>query len=471
MSDRSLKRRAPSSAGEYAHTNKKGKTNAVEAAILVPAVANPVSASAHVDMTLTPATSENSVDITDLDSSSSSDDDDDDDEDTIEEKADETPKLSKGGKPLIGTLFEPFEYRIKLPPPNDAWGTVPYPDEKLGPLPHQGQPSARSSNAGTIPPLWEDRGQKYQVGRYIDKEDGEVIDQEDYLVTKLMNMRKTSRKDPTPRRLPVIYTYPNGKPKDWNNKQSIKCMNDRKRTAVERNACEPPWMDLEREYFAGLCIEYPNASIKEYAERLNWRFKGDFMSKTAFFEWCPTANRKLHEHHPGRTLESVVHEYRTYKHLYDQGIAPQPRREASDKRGLKKKDNKKVKTDLEKLIAKFGPPSGKARDEPEAKAARKARVTCRKMKSAPIILDSDNEAEYDEHWPEAAKEAEAPPQPKLSELEEEALELVGYYNPEEVSGTVPRIPWNHSSESSVSRSPQESSQRDSGSKSSSIPPQ
>lgn len=74
--------------------------------------------------------------------------------DTTKEEVEETPKLSKGGKPLVGTLFEPFEHGIELPPPNDAWGTVPYPCEKTGPQPHSDQPPARSSNAETIPLIW-----------------------------------------------------------------------------------------------------------------------------------------------------------------------------------------------------------------------------------------------------------------------------------------------------------------------------
>lgn len=206
---------------------------------------------------------------------------------------------------------------------NPAWGRKPMPGQD-GPQPHPDQPSARTSNAQTNPPLWEDRGFRIKKGsRYVTSfRRGEkhpegiptLLDQTQNLVVKLIDMRPKSKKDSTPRRLPELYCYANGLPKDWDDRQAIKAINDRRQQAIDRITMDAPWSLFERKYLLSLLLEFPDASILELTERFNWRFNGDFANSTAF-EWNYVST--------GRTIESVRHEYLTYKHKYDQGILPQ----------------------------------------------------------------------------------------------------------------------------------------------------
>jgi hypothetical protein len=241
-------------------------------------------------------------------------------------------KNGKGRQPPIETLFE--RYTLKpdpLPKFNQAWGTTPMPGPD-GPKSYPDQPPARTSNAQTIPPLWEDRKFRFQKGARFVKtfrrgeqipEDAPAnLDQQDNLILRLIDMRPKSRKDPTPRRMPTYYMYQNGQPKNWNNRQVVKALNDRRQQAIDRITMDPPWTDFEREYLADILIDYPNASIKEITERFNWRFKGQDFAKPTAFVWDYLS--------VGRTIESIRHEYLISKHKYDVGEVPK-RKELADR--------------------------------------------------------------------------------------------------------------------------------------------
>ncbi|KAH7564441.1 hypothetical protein BM1_01488 [Bipolaris maydis] len=230
------------------------------------------------------------------------------------------PKKTK--KPPVGDGFATFTHNTVIPPANPFWGIKPMPGD---PRPDPIQPSARESNGQTNPPLWEDRGYRYKRGsRYvkyfgpippsnIDSLD-KTLDQEALHIVKLIDMRPKSKNDPTPKRKPTIYCY--GKtPKDWNNMQTIKALNDRRYQAIDRTTMDRPWQRIEREYLASLLQDTPDASIWELTERHNARFMGqDFAEATGF----GFANLSA-----GRTVESVRYEYTTYKPLYDAGKVPE----------------------------------------------------------------------------------------------------------------------------------------------------
>jgi hypothetical protein len=232
-------------------------------------------------------------------------------------------------KPPVAEVFVEEKLDIEYPPMNPFWGVKPVPG---GPRPDPVQPSARESNGQTNPPLWEDRGYRYKRGsRYVkyfgplppDNVDElkEDCDQKDLLVTKLMDMRPTSKKDPTPRRQPTAYQYGRAPP-DWDNMQAIKALNDRRYQGIDRTTRDAPWTRIEREYLATLLREDPDASIWDLTERHNDRFMGkDFVQDTGFsFTYLST----------GRTVESVRYEYTTYKPAYDHGEVPQGIRHRND---------------------------------------------------------------------------------------------------------------------------------------------
>lgn len=261
----------------------------------------------------------------------------------------------------IAATFEPWtpphpeiprktedHWGIKPTMKNDAVGVdnkkpcrVPFP------MPQLIQPSARSSNGATNPPLWEDQGARFQRGsRYVkptsateaEDVDGSSadIDQEELLHIRLLDMRPTSRSNPAPRRKPITYHYgddfrdENGakgnlgrKPKDWNDQQAIKGLNDRRAQAIARITQDDHWTSSEREYLATLFRESPNASIWEMTARHNDRFMNkDFTHGTGFASYDRLST--------GRTIESVRQQYLSYKAAYDGGAAPAHVRWASD---------------------------------------------------------------------------------------------------------------------------------------------
>lgn len=220
--------------------------------------------------------------------------------------------------------------------------------------------------------------------------------------------------DGEPVRIPRIYYYENGIPVDWTSRQALKALNDRRRDAIARFTCDPPWTDLEREYLTQLCVDYPDASILEYAERFNWRFHGDYKEKTGIIGF--------HQVHPGRTLESVRYEYLSFKKLYDRGEVPQPTREESEKINGMTQDQW---LDRHGFGTKEGTKNTKD-DGPKGPVAKKAQGTAKQAKSddAPTepFVGVDPEIELSD------------------DFLEELFELAGGYHPDEVRKSLSPCP-------------------------------
>jgi hypothetical protein len=248
-------------------------------------------------------------------------------EEVAEEKVSKKKKAKKANRP-IAECFHPWgtvlpKPVIPLPDAHEFRGCKP----KLGdgaPRPPTKQPSAKTSNAASIPDLWEDRGYIFDQGsryrKYVNEKPDNVdelsedIDQLAGMPLKLINMNPRSKKDRTPKRTPEVYIYKNGSPKDWDDTQTIKCLNDRRRDAIERVTRDPPWTNLEREYLAELVRQFPDGSIWDWTEHHNYRFVDNY-------RW-PTGLPGIMDLSDGRTVESVADEYRKHKVSYDKGEAP-----------------------------------------------------------------------------------------------------------------------------------------------------
>ena len=373
------------------------------------------------------------------------------DDDTAEEvakpqtkgKGKATPKKKAAPKkPPVEQAFTPWKPDVTLPAADPFWGVKPVTGDAV---PHPDQPSARDSDAATNPPLWEDLKFRFKRGsRYVkyfgpiapeDAQDGPDLDQEDLLVIKLIDMRPKSKHDKTPRRVPQSYAYEHGKPKDWNDMQAVKALNDRRGQAIDRVTLDAPWSRIEREYLADIFSEYPDASIWEITMRHNDRFKDKESIADTGFAFAPLST--------GRTVESVRHQYMTYKPCYDKGEAPEGVRFRNDNSlaGKALRASKKVENAFGKpnkaLEKEFDEKSGGraegedadgSGDETEttpkktpAKKATKAKATTTKKaapkKSAATIEESEDEDE--------APVLPMKEQPKLSAEEEELWELAG----------------------------------------------
>ncbi|KAF2243786.1 hypothetical protein BU26DRAFT_109144 [Trematosphaeria pertusa] len=345
-------------------------------------------------------------------------------------------KASKN--PDVKSLFTPWEPNITIPPFNDAWGRKPCPGQE-GPKSHPDEPAARTSNAQTKTPLWEDRKWRFKKGnRYVKSfrkgehipDDAPDLDQEDNLVLHLIDMRAKNRRDPTPRRTPVVYYYENGLPKDWNNKQTVKALNDRRQQAIDRITMDPPWANYERQYLASLLQEFPDASILELTERFNYRFMGNDFAKSTAFEWDYIS--------AGRTIESVRHEYLMYKHMYDQGDAPNKKElEDKSKEGLaarKARSGIPVKDRLAKFgkkdknLDKDDEDSDAEGDEEASDAADTPKKTPRK-KAIPKKKAQQKEMDIKNGVPAPTE------QPEMGAEDEELLHLAGFYSARKHSET------------------------------------
>lgn len=211
-----------------------------------------------------------------------------------------------------GQMFHKIESTgIQLPEKNPLWGDIPY-SETFGHYEDFYEHSARSTNAWVPFDMWEDRKTRFAVGQF-QTVDGKIINQEDNLVLKLIDMRPDA--NGAPRREPITWSW--GRPKNWNDSRTIKILNDRRRDAIERITCEVPWTVQEREYMVELFAWKPEISIMELAERFNYRFKGEFTTTDVTLD--------IDELHPGRTLESIRAEYLTFKADYDQLKVPKTR--------------------------------------------------------------------------------------------------------------------------------------------------
>jgi hypothetical protein len=359
------------------------------------------------------------------------------------EPAVESSKAGSSARPIkktktkavpIATLFDNATLpQVPVPKYNDAWGRKPLPGPE-GPRSHPDQPSARGSDGQTIPALWEDRGHRYQRGnRFVKsfrkgaslaKDAPANHDQENLLSIKLIDMRPKSRKEPTPRRLPIVYSYEHGRPKDWDNKQAIKALNDRRQQAIDRITVDAAWTNEEREYLAYLFGKFPEASMLEITERFNHRFMDDFVTRTAF------SGDRLST---GRTIESVRSEYLVSQESYNKGETPE-KKELTDKSG-------EVKAAEKRMIEKFGAPDPELIEKfdkhEQEKKAKKLAKKAQKAKEALEKQSSISDAEE-------ALEVREPYSPQVDipvlshEDEEELLKLAGFYSPERVrSSTSP----------------------------------
>jgi hypothetical protein len=268
---------------------------------------------------------------------------------STETTADATPAnkfTSEGGKPIAECFnaWTPPAQLTTVPPVQATWGIKPYPTESAGPQPHPSSPAARTSNAATNPPLWEDRKFPFVAGRYhksfgpgpIPTDSTALdLDQEENLVLRLIDMRpiRSGPNKGAPRRQPLTWHFRTGKPKDWTDvKQTLHAMNTRRRDNIRAITCDPPWSFYEREYLAQLFQDYPNASITELAERHNYLFTNNFregpLQNTTDFA-LHQGSAKLST---GRTTESFRHEYLTWKHVYDASGIPNPARDEKHKK-------------------------------------------------------------------------------------------------------------------------------------------
>jgi hypothetical protein len=347
--------------------------------------------------------------------------------------------------------WKPTAAQVAKPTNNTWWGIKP----TTGAARPVGiQPIARTSNGATNPPMWENRGFRFKRGsRYVKyfgpvkpegADDGPDLDQEDLLILKMVDMR-TNKKTGLPRRTADTYVNPHGKPNDWNDMQAIKLLNDRRTQALDRVTRDAPWTKLEREYLAQLLTDNPDASIWELTELHNDRFMGQECTTGVGFE--------LSE---GRTVESVRHEYVTYKPLYDAGEAPETRWSRNKSDQGKRQDqfmtkkfgepNRTVSEDFEsqsdsddedskipKKKKKTTPKKeAKPKKEPKKKATPKTKKSAKKSTKT---AESDSEDEGKLTIQAADPIAK---QFKLSDADEELLELGGVYNPEEIRTSVPR---------------------------------
>ncbi|KAH4803089.1 hypothetical protein HBH61_177890 [Parastagonospora nodorum] len=349
------------------------------------------------------------------------------------------------GTPAVPTVQDAFipwtpdDAQLPKPKNNGWWGIKPVSGD---PRPHPDQPSARSSNGATNPPMYEDRGFRFKRGsRYVKyfgpikpdgADDGPDLDQEDLLILKLVDMRSEIKgKKGVPKDVPVVpkrtaepYFCEHGKPKDWNDKQALKALNDRRTQAIDRVSRDAPWTKSEREYLSELLTEHPDASIWELAELHNDHFMEKEVVMTIGFE--------LSE---GRTVESVRHEYVTYKPLYDQGGVPVTR-------WSRNKSEQGERID-KKMIAKFGKPGrvmkvagdedDSGSDDAADEGAEEVRISTpkkKRTKKSPVKKTKDAEL--------TVKAAiEMTKQPKLNDSDEELLQLAGLDDPEQIRTSPP----------------------------------
>ncbi|KAH8700054.1 hypothetical protein GQ44DRAFT_733118 [Phaeosphaeriaceae sp. PMI808] len=339
-----------------------------------------------------------------------------------------TKDEGKAQKPPVAQGFIPWKPSIIVPLHNDFWGIKPVSGDSL---PHADQPSARDSDAATNPAMWEDRKFRFKRGsRYVKyfgpiepehSKFGPNLDQEDLLVLKLIDMRPKSKKDQTPRRTPVIYAYEHGKPKDWNDMQTIKALNDRRAQAIERITVDAPWSRVEREYLAQICRTFPDASIWKITMLHNDRFKGkDFAVSTAFSFISKSS---------GRTVESVRHEYMTYKLAYENGKAPQGVRHRTD--ASQEGKTLHISGKMEEIFGKSCPAREREWDENADKegACEGLRESSDKGKATPSIT-SNKSTKATKKYSLKKKESivSMSKQPMLLADDEELLELAGAYD-------------------------------------------
>lgn len=239
-------------------------------------------------------------------------------------------KVSSKKNPPVKEVFHAWDSEegiprpvVELPEAHNLMGCKPVLGDN-GPRPTEKQPSAKTSNAKAIPDLWEDRGHNFEIGgRYLkwigekpengDELPDDNIDQQKALVLKLIG-KKVDEETGRSFANPVVYITPNGVPKDWNDKQAIKQLNDRRREAIDRVTQDPPWTIYERQVLNSIIGEYPEGSIWEWTEHHNHILVGNYRYGTGIGRFMDLSD--------GRTVESVANEYRKFRVFYDRGESP-----------------------------------------------------------------------------------------------------------------------------------------------------
>ncbi|KAF2812176.1 uncharacterized protein BDZ99DRAFT_568913 [Mytilinidion resinicola] len=287
---------------------------------------------------------------------------------------DETPSGSEADEPTTSTpanapksksakLFSDYKAAqaaaALLPVPayteGCGWGTYPMPPEGESPKPHTNSPPAINTNGQTNPALWEDRRSRFEKNG---------IDQSDKLPLKLIDMR-VDPKTKKPKRQPMYWTW--GAPLDYNDNKTIKDINDRRKTNIERICRDPPWTEYERKILALLFEMYPEISMKEAAERWNYHFVNNFTGDGYVGRADPNDPRETHFGEPDnfrrcpRTLESIRAEYLENQDSYNQGEAPK----------IKKRPNDNGKGKKRKIEMYCSDQEEKGDDKPKVKRAKK----------------------------------------------------------------------------------------------------
>lgn len=155
-----------------------------------------------------------------------------------------------------------------VPEAQPHWGIVPRPGGYE--RPSDIQPSARDSNGAVQPPLWEDRKGGVRLKRGSRIMNG--YDQADHMWLQLMDLRPKNAKNPQPRRTPIGYYYVRGMPVDWNDQAALNDLNKALQAAIRNNSNkETSFSTSERWILANIFYEHPEVSLLDAAELFNER--------------------------------------------------------------------------------------------------------------------------------------------------------------------------------------------------------
>lgn len=340
-----------------------------------------------------------------------------------------------------GDGFRPWKpkpaYR-DIPEVEPHWGIVPRPGGYE--RPSQPQPPASTTDGAIRPRLWEDRKGAVRLkrgSRYIGD-----YDQAYHMWLPLMDLRPISTKKQQPRRIPVGYYYPHGMPMDWNNTAALNDVNKALQEAIRsKSNKEPPFRQQERIILAKIFAEDPDVSMLDAAERFNERAYPIAMSDEGSYP-------------VGRFTESIQHEFRTYRSSYVKGEAPTDKTAKDIPLEVKYKEWKaeqaKAKATAKK--ARKQATSGKMSDTagvtkkrstktPSLSPTTQAALDARMAATYEAFMEEKNAAKAAAAAGEALELADAPipmaEQPRLSDEDEEILNLGGAYAPEEARPASP----------------------------------
>ncbi|KAF3050104.1 hypothetical protein E8E11_004319 [Didymella keratinophila] len=220
--------------------------------------------------------------------------------------------MPQAESPAVQTVTPKSQGKKKTTKPKQstegAWNRTWKPKEAEAELPAQSEP-----HWGIVPrvkpDLWEDRKGDIRF-------QGPLRQIESYDQAQQMYLRLTDQRcvpgGVKPRRKPVHYWYKaGGMLLDWDNSEALNDLNKGLKGAIRKNSKDPAWQADERTVLARICNENQNASIWDIAVQFNDE-KYPLAASIAEEAGYPT----------GRTIESVVHEYRCYAPSYQAGLAP-----------------------------------------------------------------------------------------------------------------------------------------------------